>query len=187
MNHYETLGVPMGADPAEIRRAYLKLARRHHPDSRAGEGPAAVAAAEVRMQEINAAWTVLGDRGRRRRYDDAVRAGMADRPRGPTPADRHGPASTSWRPLADDTAWMDDYASWRDETDDLPPDPPRSPGRRALTVFPVALFVAAIAIGCVAMVLQARPLLAASFMGVALSAGLFFLLPMLEMSRRRGR
>lgn len=178
----------MGADPAEIRRAYVRLARRHHPDAHSGAGPQVMAGAEARMQEINAAWTVLGDPVRRRRYDDAVRAGIAERPAGPRPAGRSGPAATPWHPLADDTAWMDDFATWRDDTDDLvPPDAPRSPARRALMVLPVALFVTAVAVGCLAMVLQARPLLALSFLGVALASALFFLLPILEMAGRRGR
>lgn len=188
MNHYDVLGVPMGADPAEIRRAYVRLARRHHPDARSADGPAAVAAAQRQMQDINAAWEVLGHPARRRRYDDAVRAGTADRPPGPSTSGRPTPPGPGWRPLADDTDWMDDFGSWREESDDLvPPDRPRSPGRRAFTVLPVAVFAVSVAVGCVAMVLQARPLLAAAFVGVVLSSGLFVMVPMLEMTRGSGR
>lgn len=188
-DHYEALGVPMGADPAEIRRAYLRLARRHHPDSHAGDGAAALAAAQRRMQEINAAWTVLGDPRRRRHYDDTVRRGTATagspaRP-GAAPGGGDVPAS-GWRPLTGDTAWMDDFEAWRHETDEPPPDfPPPSVARSSMTVLPVALFLAAIAVGCVGLVLQSRVMLAAAFVGVAASAALFVLLPMLEMRRHR--
>jgi hypothetical protein len=83
---------------------------------------------------------------------------------------------------------MDDFEAWRHETDDVVPPEPPSAGRSTLTIFPVGLFVASIAAGCVAMVLQSRPLLALSFVGVAMAALLFLLLPMLVMAQRpRGR
>src|SRR4029453_3099783 len=71
---YAVLGVRRTASPDEVRRAYLTLARRHHPDAHAEGGPAARAAAERRMQEGNAAWAVLGDAGRRAAFDAADRA-----------------------------------------------------------------------------------------------------------------
>ena len=60
MTHYDVLGVAVDASRAEIHRAYLGLARRHHPD--AGGDPDA-------MRRVNEAWGVLADAGRRRRYD----------------------------------------------------------------------------------------------------------------------
>jgi hypothetical protein len=60
VTHYDVLGVAVGASRADIHRAYLALARRHHPD--AGGDPAM-------MQRVNQAWAVLSDAGRRRRYD----------------------------------------------------------------------------------------------------------------------
>jgi hypothetical protein len=50
MTPYEVLGVPPSASPAEIRRAYLALARRHHPD--AGGDVA-------EMRRLNEAWAAL--------------------------------------------------------------------------------------------------------------------------------
>jgi hypothetical protein len=66
--HYDTLGVSPDADAATVRRAWVDLARRNHPDL-AGEDPGSRDAAQRRMQEINEAWEVLGDESRRRRYD----------------------------------------------------------------------------------------------------------------------
>jgi hypothetical protein len=68
VSHYEVLGVAPSASAAEIRQAYLGAARRHHPDLEVD--PAQRARSELRMQEVNAAWAVLGDAGRRRRYDE---------------------------------------------------------------------------------------------------------------------
>ncbi len=74
MNHYEVLGVSGAASAAELRRAYLHLARQYHPDFHVAAGPSAVAYAEDRMREINLAWEVLGDDRRRRSYDRRLQA-----------------------------------------------------------------------------------------------------------------
>jgi len=66
---YDALGVTPTASAAELRRAYLERARTLHPDRNIDAGPAARAAAERKMQELTAAWQVLGDERRRRGYD----------------------------------------------------------------------------------------------------------------------
>lgn len=63
-DHYEVLGVPRDATDEEIKRAYKKLARTHHPDLNPEDGEA-----EARFKEIGAAYAVLSDRDRRARYD----------------------------------------------------------------------------------------------------------------------
>ncbi|HEV8516635.1 MAG TPA: J domain-containing protein [Candidatus Limnocylindrales bacterium] len=63
-DYYATLGVPRTASPAEIKRAYRKLARQHHPDVQKDDP-----SAEKRFKEINEANTVLGDRDKRKLYD----------------------------------------------------------------------------------------------------------------------
>jgi len=182
MDPYEVLGVGHRSAPTEIRRAYLALARQHHPDAQAGAGAADRARSEARMREINDAWALLSDPDRRRRYDLTV-----DPPSSAGSQAARTVPSPGWRPRHDDTAWMDDFEAWKHETDDLvPPDPP-SVGRSTLTIFPVVLFGVSIATGCLAMVAQSRPLLAISFVGVALAALLFLLVPMLVMARRPGR
>jgi curved DNA-binding protein CbpA len=67
--HYDELGVAPSASPAEIRTAYVALARRHHPDRMGTAGEVARAEAAARMARVNAAWTVLSDPGKRAAYD----------------------------------------------------------------------------------------------------------------------
>ncbi|WGL50800.1 DnaJ C-terminal domain-containing protein [Nocardioides sp. BP30] len=60
---YEVLGVARDADPADIQRAYRRLARQNHPDVNKQTG------AEERFKEIAEAYDVLSDPELRRRYD----------------------------------------------------------------------------------------------------------------------
>jgi molecular chaperone DnaJ len=69
-DYYDVLGVPRDADDAEIKRAFRKLAQRHHPDVDTGDG------AEERFKELNEAYRVLSDRQRRTAYDMFGHAGV---------------------------------------------------------------------------------------------------------------
>ena len=62
-DYYKTLGVPKNASPDDIKKAYRKLARQHHPD--VNKKPEA----ERRFKEINEANEVLSDPEKRKRYD----------------------------------------------------------------------------------------------------------------------
>jgi curved DNA-binding protein len=62
-DYYETLGVPRTASSDDIRKAYRKLAREHHPDVNKSEG------AEDRFKEISEAYEVLRDEESRAKYD----------------------------------------------------------------------------------------------------------------------
>lgn len=61
---YEVLGVQRGAPDKEIRSAYRKLARRYHPDVTPNDR-----AAEARFKEVTAAYEVLSDAEKRKKYD----------------------------------------------------------------------------------------------------------------------
>jgi curved DNA-binding protein len=65
-DYYKTLGVERSASADEIKRAYRKLAMKHHPD-RAGEGERE--AAEALFKRINEAYEVLSDPEKRAKYD----------------------------------------------------------------------------------------------------------------------
>jgi DnaJ-class molecular chaperone len=64
-DYYSTLGVAKTASDADIKRAYRKLARQHHPDLNPGDKKA-----EARFKELNEANEVLGDPDKRRKYDE---------------------------------------------------------------------------------------------------------------------
>ena len=63
-DYYAILGVKRGASDKEIRQAYRRLARKYHPDVNAGDK-----VAEAKFKEINAAYEVLSDAKKRRKYD----------------------------------------------------------------------------------------------------------------------
>jgi curved DNA-binding protein len=63
-DYYETLGLPRGASQADIKKAFRKLAREHHPDKKPGDK-----AAEQRFKQINEANAVLSDPDKRKKYD----------------------------------------------------------------------------------------------------------------------
>src|SRR5919202_2380457 len=74
-NLYDVLGVAKNASADDIKKAYRKLARQHHPDRNPGDK-----AAEERFKEVQGAYDVLSDPEKRKAYDTF---GSADG-RGPT-------------------------------------------------------------------------------------------------------
>jgi len=64
MDPYKVLGVSRGADEDEIKKAYRQLAKEFHPDRHPGDARAA-----ERFKEISAAYSVLGNRASRSRFD----------------------------------------------------------------------------------------------------------------------
>ena len=63
-DYYEILGVSRNASDKEIKQAYRKLARKYHPDVNPGDS-----SAEAKFKEMNAAYEVLSDPEKRKKYD----------------------------------------------------------------------------------------------------------------------
>lgn len=67
MDYYKTLGVEKGASESEIKKAYRKLAQKHHPDTGKGD--------EKKFKEATEAYEVLSDKQKRGQYDQFGSAG----------------------------------------------------------------------------------------------------------------
>jgi molecular chaperone DnaJ len=63
-DYYQILGVNRNASDKEIKQAYRRLARKHHPDLNPNDK-----SAEAKFKEINAAYQVLSDSEKRKKYD----------------------------------------------------------------------------------------------------------------------
>lgn len=68
MNYYEVLGVSKEASGEVIKKAYRGLSRKYHPDN-VGEGE------REKFEQVQEAYAVLGDEGKRREYDERLAAG----------------------------------------------------------------------------------------------------------------
>ena len=72
-DYYEILGVDRNVSDDDLKKAYRKLARQHHPDLHAGDQQKK--SAEEKFKEINEAYETLSDQERRKRYDMFGHAG----------------------------------------------------------------------------------------------------------------
>lgn len=166
-SHYQVLGVSPHASHDEIRRAYRRLAQRHHPDA----NPDAPAEARAAMADINAAWNVLGDADRRRAYDSAI--GTTPRPFVYRPDGLGG--------IDDDD---DPLAHLRDDPD--------APPRRArpadlLIAIPVVLLLVELSTFAFSVMSQSNGLRQAALVMAPFTAGAFIAAPLFMMLRERGR
>jgi curved DNA-binding protein len=73
-DYYEVLGVKKTSAEEEIKKAYRKLAMKFHPDRNPGNKQA-----EERFKEINEAYAVLSDKGKRQQYDQFGPSGFSQR------------------------------------------------------------------------------------------------------------
>src|SRR3990170_5014453 len=70
-DYYETLGVSRNAPEAEIKKAYRRLAMKHHPDRNPDDKTA-----EAQFKEAKEAYEVLTDQQKRAAYDQFGHAGV---------------------------------------------------------------------------------------------------------------
>src|SRR6185436_20444282 len=91
---YEILGVPKTATADDIRAAFRKLAKKHHPDLNPGDK-----AAEAKFKEIGQANDLLSDAEKRRRFDagEIDAAGQEMPPRGFYRDSAGGPGGAKYR------------------------------------------------------------------------------------------
>ena len=163
VTHYEVLGVAVSAPTSEVRRAYVALARRYHPDHAGGDA--------ATMRAVNDAWATLRDPARRATYDRTL-----------------GQPSTA--PIA--TPTEDQTTSDRDDLlADLDDDTPIG-GRvvlpRWLSLLPVAVFAGSIGMLGIGMLFSSSTALALAFVLFAVSCAMFLMAPFVALlaSRRGG-
>lgn len=162
--HYEVLGLSTGASQAEIRRAYLDLARRHHPDRAGGDA--------VRMRAVNDAWAALGSPAGRALYDLSLRPSPATPPAPP----QGGAPRTDAEDLAADL-------------DDDTPLGGRVVLPRWLSLLPVVAFALSVALFVMGLMFASATALALSMVVFALSCAMFLAAPFVALltSRRAPR
>src|SRR2546430_4991251 len=111
-DYYKPLGVPKNASTDDIKKAYRKLARQHHPD--VNKKPEA----EKKFKEINEANEVLSDPEKRKRYDtigpdwERYAQGMGGQPGQPGGNFRwayNGPAGAGGDPLGGTAGGFSDF------------------------------------------------------------------------------
>lgn len=168
--HYDVLGVAPTATAAEVRQAYLRLARRHHPDAHAGTSAELRRRHASRMQAVTAAWAVLGDSARRRAYDARLASTAPPTP-DPPPAQH----------LDDGDMGADER--WRADLDEAFRRGPRP--SRVLVLAPAVVFVLAVLMAVAGFLFTSRGLLAAGVIAGAVSGALFLLAPLAVMTRAR--
>ena len=161
MSHYDVLGVAPAADEASVRRAYVRLARLHHPDVAGGDA--------ARMRAINEAWETLRDPVRRARYDRALGT--------PGPAAPPRPAAEGWSRA--DLDLDVDLGDADDLADDRPIHAVVLP--RWLSLVPVALFALSIASFVFGTVLASQPILGFAAVTLILSLLLFLAAPFIAL------
>jgi molecular chaperone DnaJ len=71
-DYYDVLGIPRGASKEQVKDAYRKLARKHHPDMNKDD----TKAAEEKFKEISEAYEVLADDDKRAKYDQFGHEGV---------------------------------------------------------------------------------------------------------------
>lgn len=66
-DYYQVLGITQDASPGDIRAAFVRLSKRHHPDLAGGHGPP-----PWRLQDVQQAYRCLSDTAKRAEHDQAL-------------------------------------------------------------------------------------------------------------------
>ena len=177
-SHYDVLEVAVDASHDEIRQAYHRQARRHHPDTHSGSGAEIVEEAHRRMEAVNAAWAVLGDSARRRAYDAEI--GLR-----PLPSSSSRPTGT---PAPGFPEWFEPDETPAAHLEEDPVDASRRRGPADVFVFvPVGLVALAVGLFALSMVLQSPRLYTGSLLLAPVAFVAFLAMPLLTMLNRPKR
>jgi len=82
-DYYSVLGVEKTASEDELRKAYRNLSKKYHPDLQQGKSDSEKKLAEEKFKEINEAYSVLGDKEKREKYDRFGNSDFNERGFGP--------------------------------------------------------------------------------------------------------
>jgi len=168
--HYQRLGVAPTASVEELRKAWLKQARAHHPDFHSRASASVRSDNEREMQLVNEAWAVLSDPEQRRRYDDSLRQPTASGVPGPRPAQY-------------------DFVPYDDSEDEIDPRLLDDVGvagtevRRTVQLLPVLLFLGGLIGVVLGLVINLMFLTAVGGIGLALSVVAFLIAPLTAISK----
>ncbi len=175
------LGVAPSAPDAEIRRAYLRLAREHHPDRHQGSDAPTRRWHEERMRSVNSAWELLGEPARRRAHDRAAGHRAAAPP--PTRPEGLGADLPDEDDDVLDASWVlsgrGSAAAWTEPSGTVL----RASPRRAWAIAPALLFALGVACIVVALLMSAPGLAAVGALVVLASWIAFGTVPLLAMGR----
>jgi curved DNA-binding protein len=103
-DYYKVLGVDKKASQEEIKKAYRKLAVKHHPDKNPGDKKA-----EEKFKEINEANDVLGDAAKRKKYDDLGENWQNQQAHASDFGRRSGPMGGGQQYYTDDSGQFSDF------------------------------------------------------------------------------
>jgi len=174
---YDVLGASGTASQAELRRAFVRQARRYHPDYHAQSDDLTRHEAELGLAPLNDAWEVLGDVERRQAYDRTLRLGAP----GPRPAKA---ATGGARPRQASAPGRD----WRSFASPGP-GVERPLSKRLVTMAPVVLLVVAVVVLGSGLLLRSSGTVFLAVFVAMLAAMGFVLAPVVAMAEgaRRGR
>ncbi|MPY92353.1 MAG: DnaJ domain-containing protein [Acidimicrobiia bacterium] len=176
---YDVLGASGTASQAELRRAFVRQARRYHPDYHALSDETTRRAAEGRMRELNDAWEILGDVERRQAYDRTLRLGA------PGPRAARGSANGAGRPRQAPSRPARDWRSFASPGAGVE----RPLSRRLMTMAPVLMLGLAVVVLGSGLVLRSSGTVFLAVFVAMLAAMGFVLAPVVAMTEgaRRGR
>ncbi len=176
---YDVLGAPATATQPELRRAFVRQARKYHPDYHAQSDETTKRSAEGRMRELNDAWEVLGDAARRQAYDRSLRLGAP----GPRAARTAPSGGADGQPRA--AAKGRDWRSFASPGAGVG----RPLGARLVTIAPVAMLVTAVLVLGSGLILRSSGTVFLAVFVAMLAALGFVLAPLVAMTEgsRKGR